>query len=342
MTLSPLPAPWDADYVASLLRQWQELPLAVCGHQRPDGDCIGSQVALTRFLRDRGLDAVALQTDAIPRTLRAFAGDTPFHENGHLPAEPRTAVTVDCADAARIGADLREAMPGTLLNIDHHRSNPGYGEHNLVDSRASATAEILAELFLACQYRPDPTTASALYLGIATDTGQFRYPSTTPRTFEICHWLCECGADPAGVATLLYERETPGKMRLLSRFLESLRLECDGQVCTSCLREEDYRATATSREDSEGFVDYARSLEGVRIGVYVEEKGGHLKGSLRCKDPFFQVDAVARLWNGGGHACAAGFNLENTSYDTFHPQLVATLAEHLASLGTPPADTVLA
>ena len=342
MTLSLLPSPWDADYLRSLLLQWQDLPLAVCGHKRPDGDCIGSQVALTRFLRDQGLDALALQTDRIPRTLRAFTGDTPFHEDGHLPPEARTAVTVDCADAARIGEDLRAAMPGTLLNIDHHRSNPGYGEHNLVDSRASATAEILAELFLACAYEPDPTTASALYLGIATDTGQFRYPSTTTRTFEICRWLCEHGADPAGVATLLYERETPGKMRLLSRFLDSLRLECGGWVCTSCLREEDYRATATSREDSEGFVDYARSLEGVRIGVYVEEKNGSLKGSLRCKDPFFQVDAVAHLWNGGGHACAAGFNLEGTTYDLFHPQLVQTLSEHLDSLGTPPADTVLA
>lgn len=342
MTLSPLPAPWDAGYFRSLLLQWQDLPLAVCGHKRPDGDCIGSQVALTRFLRDMGLDVVALQTDAIPRTLRAFTGDTPFFEKGSLPEERRTALTVDCADAARIGDDLRAAMPGTLLNIDHHRSNPGYGEHNLVDSRASATAEILAELFLACEHRPDPTTANALYLGIATDTGQFRYPSTTPRTFEICRWLCEYGADPAGVATLLYERETPGKMRLLSRYLDSLRLECDGQVCTSCLREEDYRTTGTSREESEGFVDYARSLAGVRIGVYVEEQGGALKGSLRCKDPFFQVDAVARLWNGGGHACAAGFNVEGTTYDEFHPRMVRTLAEHLASLGPPPADTVLA
>jgi len=319
-----------------LLSSWEGERIAVCGHLRPDGDCIGSQVAFTRFLRSNGIKAAAIRTDPIPRNLEDFVGDTPYIDEKDFDPTGWKAVTVDCADEIRIGKALRTKLPSTVFNVDHHISNPEYAEHNLVVPHACATAEILAELFLAIGHEPDQTSANALYVGIATDTGQFRFPSTSTRTFEICCHLCEFGADPAAVATRLYEQETMGRMQLLQSFLATLKLSLDGTVCTGCIREGEYERTGTSNEDSEGFVDYARSIEGVRIGVFLEENDGKIKGSLRSKDPVYRVDTIAQRFNGGGHACAAGFRIDST-IDQFYPELVKILEQHLHNTPVDPS-----
>ena len=326
LPLSPL---FHRENFRKILASWKGRKLAVCGHLRPDGDCIGSQVAFCRFLNDEGIEAVAIHADPIPKNLRDFIGNTPFIHADEFDAEGWEAVTVDCADEIRIGKKLREKLPGTLFNVDHHISNPDYAEHNLVVAHSSATAEILAELFLSLGYEPDATTANALYVGIATDTGQFRFPSTTTRTFEICCHLCEFGAVPAKVATILYEQESLGRMQLLQAFLATLRLQLGGMVCTGFIRDGEYERTGTTNEDSEGFVDYARSIEGVRIGVFLEEDKGRIKGSLRSKDPVYRVDNIARQFDGGGHACAAGFRVDDT-IDEFYPRLVRILETHLS------------
>lgn len=330
LPLSPL---FKRSSIEKMIASWKGLKLAVCGHLRPDGDCIGSQVALTRFLRDQGIAAVAVQSDPVPKNLVDFIGDTPFVAAADFDPEGYSAVTVDCADEARIGKSLREAFPSTLFNVDHHISNPEYAANNLVIPHACATAEILAELFMAFGYEMDETTAKALYVGIATDTGQFRFPSTTTRTFEICCHLCEYGANPAQVATTLYERESLGRMQLLQSFLATLKMELGGLVCTGCIHDGEYARTGTTKEDSEGFVDYARSIEGVEIGVFLEETDGKIKGSLRSKDPVHRVDTIAQQFDGGGHACAAGFRFDGT-ISQLYPQLVAILETHLKKTET--------
>tara|TARA_R100000027_G_scaffold8954_1_gene6447 strand:- start:1998 stop:3005 length:1008 start_codon:yes stop_codon:yes gene_type:complete len=330
LPLSPL---LQRENFQKLLESWKGKKLAVCGHLRPDGDCIGSQVAFCRFLLSKGIEAVAIKTDKIPRNIASFIGDTPYIDVEDFDPEGWDAVTVDCADAIRIGKPLREKLPETLFNVDHHISNPGYAASNLVMPHASATAEILSELFLALGHQPDAVTANALYVGIATDTGQFRFPSTSTRTFEICCHLCEFGADPAKVATELYEQESMGRMQLLQSFLATLKMSLDGTVCTGCILDGEYERTGTSNEDSEGFVDYARSIEGVRIGVFLEENKGQIKGSLRSKDPVYRVDTIAQQFDGGGHACAAGFRVEST-IDQFYPKLVQILEKHLQDTPT--------
>ncbi len=325
LPLSPL---FHRETFQKLLASWRSRKIAVCGHLRPDGDCIGSQVAFCRFLRSQGIKAKMIRTDPVPRNLESFVADTPWVDEKDFDPAGWEAVTVDCADASRIGKALRAKLPNTLFNVDHHISNPEYAEHNLVMPHSCATAEILAELFLAVGHEPDTTSANALYVGIATDTGQFRFPSTTTRTFEICCHLCEFGANPARVATLLYEQESLGRMQLLQSYLATLELCLNGTVCTGCIRDGEYERTGTSKEDSEGFVDYARSIEGVRIGVFLEENKGVIKGSLRSKDPVYRVDTIAQRFDGGGHACAAGFRVEST-IDEFRPTLVTILEEHL-------------
>lgn len=306
-------------------------PVAIVGHIRPDGDCIGSQVGLARALIHQGFDVACYNEHSVPRNCQSFVRDTPFFKASDGIERDRVAITVDCADRTRLGTLLDEAFPRIHLNIDHHISNTHYGEYNIVHGSASATGEILGGLILDLGYTIDAVTAQALYIGIATDTGQFRFSSTTRDTFEICCHLMEKGADPAAAARELYERESPEKMALLQHFLASLEFVCGGRACIGTITRETWEATGASKEDTEGLVDYARSIDGVEIGVLLEERDGRIKGSFRAKDPVHRVDRLARQFNGGGHACAAGFNPDG-NLSVFRPQLVGSLEQHFATM----------
>jgi phosphoesterase RecJ-like protein len=308
--------------------------VAVLGHMRPDGDCIGSMVALVRLLESRGARARGVNRDPVPANLRAFVGDTPLEEAAAFKPNGELAVSVDCADYKRVGQRLQSFFPEPVLNVDHHISNQAYAEENFVVPTASATAEILAGFFLDLGWEIDPVSAQALYVGIATDTGQFRFPSTTPATFEITRRLCEYGARPAEAAFELYERESFAKIKLLQHFLASLRLEFGGRVCVGLLRDGVYAECGASLEDSEGLVDYARSIDGVDIGVLIEDREGSVKASLRAKDPAYRVDLVAQEFQGGGHACAAGLNVEESSIDAVYPRLMDAVGRHLKQRST--------
>lgn len=297
-----------ADRFAALLQRLQGRRVVVIGHQRPDGDCIGSQVALARLLRAQGVPAVCVNADAVPRRLAYLVVDEPVYRPETLPPGDYDAVLVDCADLGRIGGKLGARFPQPVASIDHHLSNSHGAADNLVDSAAAATAEILTGLACDLALPIDPPTARALYAGIMTDTGQFRYQSTTPRVFELVGRLLACGAEPAEAGFHIYERESFGRMKLLQHFLASLRLECGGRVCVGVLPLGIFEQTGTTAEDTEGLVDYARAIDGVDVGVLLEERADATKGSLRAKDPIFRLDQVAAQFNGGGHACAAGLN----------------------------------
>ena len=215
-----------------------------------------------------------------------------------------------------------------LGNIDHHVSNTRYAEMNLIDDHSAATGEILAGLFLDAGLPVDSLSAQGLYVGIATDTGQFCYPSTSRRVFELSGRLLELGASPAGATGELYEKESFAKLELLGHFLESFRLECDGRVCVGILDEEAFRRSGATDEDTEGLVDYARSIEGVDVGVLIEDRPKGIKGSLRSKDPVVRVDRVAKQFSGGGHACAAGLNTTEP-FDVLYPRLITAIGELL-------------
>jgi len=316
----------------AFLRSLEGRRVVVISHSRPDGDCIGSEVALTRVLRALNIDAICANPDPVPRRIQFAVGDTPLVRFDNLPEGELTAIYVDCADQGRAGDKFKTRFPAPFANIDHHLSNIGFAQHNFIDAGSCATAEILAGLFIDHRLPIDAQAAQSLYAGIATDTGQFRFNSTSRRTFLIVAELMARGAQPAAAAAELYERETPGKLDLLQRFLASLRYECEGRVCIGTLPNGIYAATGTSPEDAEGLVDYARSIEGVEIGVLIEEQDGAIKGSLRSKDPLYRVDRVAAMFNGGGHACAAGLNLKNLSVADFRSRLVAALGEQIASV----------
>jgi bifunctional oligoribonuclease and PAP phosphatase NrnA len=320
---------------AGLLAQLKGRKVAVIGHARPDGDCIGSQVALARVLAAGGLDVICVNGDLVPRRLQFLTRGMSFLTTDGLLAQPddRVAIFVDCADHARAGERLKARFPAPAANIDHHLSNVGYAAVNLVDSASAATCEILAGMIFDHDLPVDAQTAQALYTGILTDTGQFRFNSTSRRCFELAGELVARGANPAEAGYELYERETAGKLQLLQRFLASLRLECGGRVCIGTLPDGIFAATGTSTEDTEGLVDYARSIEGVDVGVLIEERpDGAMKASLRAKDPAYRLDLIAAQFNGGGHACAAGLNFRGATLPEFRAKLIAALEKQIRAV----------
>lgn len=320
--------PEFAAQFAAFLEGLRGQRVVVIGHQRPDGDCIGSQVALTRALRSRGIDAIAVNPDPVPRRIKFLLGDTPFFERDKVAHDGRIAVFTDCADHARAGDKIRELYPQAFASFDHHLSNGGFATHNFIDTKTAATAELLTGLFLDAGITIDATSAQALYTGIMTDTGQFRFASTSKRVFTLAGELLVRGADPAQAGQELYERESLGKLNLLSHFIGSLRLECDGRVCIGVLPHGIFEKVGATVEDTEGLVDYARSLDGVAIGALIEERPGVIKASLRAQNNIYRVDSIASQFNGGGHASAAGLNCRDT-LESFYPKLVAAFARRL-------------
>jgi phosphoesterase RecJ-like protein len=282
-------------------------------------------------LAAQGADAVCVNADPVPRRLAYIARGTTFirtDEAEKLPADT-AAIFVDCADHARAGERLKARFPLPDGSIDHHLSNGGFAAVNLIDSGSAASCEILAGLFLDAGLPIDACSATALFAGILTDTGQFRYNSTSQRSFDLAGELVARGASPAEAGYELYERESVGKLKMLQQFLASLAMECGGRVCIGVLPYGVFAATGTTAEDTEGLVDFARCVDGVDIGVLIEERADGVKASLRAKDPLCRLDLAAGHFGGGGHACAAGLNVKKPLAQ-FRAELLEVLAQRLA------------
>lgn len=308
--------------------------VAILGHVRPDGDCVGAQVGLCRALNKMGIEAIAVNAHSIPRSLQSFIEDTPFHHTGTgYDLTNHELILVDCADHQRIGDDYVSMGSKPLLNIDHHISNTLYATHNIVIHTAAATCEIIAGMLFDNNLEMDPVMAQALYVGIATDTGQFLFPSTNEIVFEIAAQLVRQGANPGIAGEHLYQKEQFPKLHLLQRFLTTITLELQGRVCVGALSNKDYEEVGVTREVSEGFVDFTRSIEGVDLGVFFEYTGtGDIKASLRAKDAKYRVDLLAAHYAGGGHACAAGFSLSNTPYEAFYKTFLSDVEKHFQQM----------
>jgi phosphoesterase RecJ-like protein len=296
---------------------------------RPDGDCIGSQVALCRILLAAGIDALCVNRDRVPPNMVSYTQGVTFLTGDQYVPDGRVAVAVDCADASRIGPDLLDKFGGKLWgNIDHHASNPGYAQHNIVVKTAAATCHVLAYGAIRQNLGCDAATAKALHLGIVTDTGRFSYASATAEVFALAAELIERGANPAETNFLVFEHESRGKLELTKRFLNTIQFHEDGKICSGELTQADYAATGTTKEDKEGLVEFPRSVEGVEIAVLMEEGRDGVRGSLRGRDPRLRLDLLAGKLNGGGHVLAAGFNMLGCTLAKDRARILGIVADH--------------
>ena len=281
---------------------------AVLGHVRPDGDALGSQLALGLSLKQLGKDVRIWNEEGM---LEKYT----FLPNANLltkpPAEPEdvdVAIALDTAIQNRLGNSLPAVRSAKIwINIDHHPSNPGYGDLVYIDPKSPATGQILFELIKSEKLPIDTAIAENLYVAISTDTGSFQYPNTTARTLEIAAELVRAGVDVGRVSQLTYENYPRRRVELLRDLLGTMRFDANDRVASFSLSLATAKKLGVLPEDNEGLIDHLRAIRGVIVAVFFEELAdGKVRVSMRSKNEKVNVCAICEKFAGGGHVLAAG------------------------------------
>jgi phosphoesterase RecJ-like protein len=320
----------DIERVAAELRDRDRFLLTA--HEGPDGDALGSLLGLHKVLTGLGKDSVmfmAAKEFPLPIEYRFLPLEEVFHE---APADmaDRTVVFLDCGNLDRMPVEWLTAGGNDVINIDHHHDNTRFGDVNLVEVEASCTAEIVYDLALLLGVTITPEIASALYVGLITDTGKFMYENTNAHTHRVAADLIDAGVDVDDTYRRLYEHVPIEKLRLVSRALEKISSHVDGKLAISYITMADYEATGAGEEMTEGLIDNLRSIDGVKVAAVIRDLGDRgrsaRKVSLRSSAGDVDVSAIARVNGGGGHKRAAGF-----STDLEFEQLVEFLAGEVSA-----------
>ena len=275
-------------------------------HENPEGDAIGSELALALALRKMGKTVTVLNADPVPGNLAFLPGaDSVVREEDGSRYD--VAVVVDCGSSERTGRVQAElCKPPVLVNIDHHRTNGGCGEYCLVDPDAAATGMLVYRILDALGVEIGYDVAVNIYVAILTDTGSFHYSNSSPEAFHIAGEMIRRGIDPWAVAEQVYETQSADRLRLLGRVLGSLEIAAGGKVASIATTKKDLGDFSAGKDSLEGFINYPRSILGVEVAVaFREESEEEFRVSFRSKGRV-DVSAVALAFGGGGHRNAAG------------------------------------
>jgi phosphoesterase RecJ-like protein len=304
--------------VAQFLRTL-EGGVAVTTHVGADGDAIGASAALVRLMRALGTEAIFCHAEEVPNYLRWLLPDGAYSE---LPPD-HDLLVVDTSRSDRTGVPIPEA--GARLNLDHHEDNPLYAEFNLVDPSAAASAEIVADLCAELDIPLDKKAAEALYAGIRTDTGDFRFRNISPRAHELVADLLRAGVVPAEVHERINRRGTIEQLNIVGVSLANARRY--GEALVSTVDNDDYARTRATELDSKEAIDQLRSVAGVDVVAHLREVPEGTKGSLRSET--VDVGEIARRFGGGGHKLAAGYTRHGMQPHEAKEELLDILAERV-------------
>jgi bifunctional oligoribonuclease and PAP phosphatase NrnA len=280
----------------------------ILSHVRPDGDALGSQLALALSLEQLGKDIRVWNEDGMLEKYSFLARAQLLTKPPSGAADVDVAVALDTAIQNRLGTAFQAIrMAKIWINIDHHPSNPGYGDLVYVDPAAPATGQILFELIRSERLPFDRAIAENLYVAISTDTGSFQYPNTTARTFEIAAELVRAGVDVGRISQQVYENYPRRRVELLRELLRTMRFEGGGRVASFSLSLKTAAELGVLPEDNEGLIDHLRAIRGVIVAVFFEElPDGKVRVSMRSKSEKTDVCAICQKFGGGGHTLAAG------------------------------------
>lgn len=321
--------------IAAAVRDPGHRRFVVVSHLRPDGDALGSQIAFALCLLELGKEVAVWNEDGMLDKLR-------FLPRSDLvlrpPAEPEdfdVLVALDTATHQRLGTPL-SAIRGTplTLNLDHHISNPRYGDLAYVDAVSPATGQVLYEFFADQKLPITRDMATNLFAAISTDTGSFQYPSTTARTYEIAAALIRHGVPFAELSQHLYGSYPRRRLDLLQALLHTLKLSSGDRVASFALTRETARVLGVGPEDNEGLIDYIRAVDTVQVAVFFEEMEtpvGLVRVSMRSKTPAADVSAICGRFGGGGHVLAAGARVRGTLAEV-EARVLATIDEVLTGV----------
>ncbi|MEW6670405.1 MAG: DHH family phosphoesterase [Thermodesulfobacteriota bacterium] len=290
----------------------------LASHENPDGDAIGSLLALGLALDSLKKKTTLYNPSPIPAVYRFLPSVKRVVKHLRKGDHFDAVVILDCGDIERIGqgAAVIGNVP-VIINVDHHITNSGFGTHQLIDTQACATAEIVYRLITALNAPISRDIADSIYTGILTDTGSFRFSNTNHAAFAICEEMIACGADPYQIAQHVYGKYSLGRIKLLNLALDSIEISRNGRLSLMTVTKEMLTETGTQPEDADGLINYARRIEAVAVAVLIQERMNH-KGSLGKNqfhvslrsDGTVDVARIAASFGGGGHASASGFSIQ--------------------------------
>ena len=298
--------------IGGVLRAQQRF--AILSHVRPDGDALGSQLALALSLEQLGKEVTVWNEDGLLEKYDFLPGGERLTRPPQQPQDFDVAIALDTATQSRLGTageSVRSAK--TWINIDHHPSNPGYGDLVYIDPASPATGEILFELIRSEKLPLNSAIAENLFVAISTDTGSFQYSNTTARTFEIGAELVRSGVAVGRVSQLLFENYPRRRTELLRELLGTMRFEAAGKIASFSLSLKGAADLAVEPEDNEGLIDHLRAIRGVIVAVFFEELAdGKVRVSMRSKSEDVDVSVICQKFGGGGHKLAAGTRVRGT------------------------------
>ena len=287
---------------------------AVLSHVRPDGDALGSTLALALSLKGLGKEVRAWNEEGMLEKYNFLAQAELLTQPPSEPENFDVVVALDTAVQNRLGTTTSAVRHAKLwINIDHHPSNPRYGDLVYIDPIAPATGQILFEFLTNQNFPITPEIAENLYAAISTDTGSFQYPNTTVRTFEIAAELVRCGVEVGRISQLLYENFPRRRIELLRELLGTMQFGCDRKLAWFSLSKAAALALGVIPEDNEGLIDHLRATRGVIVAIFFEELiDGKVRVSMRSKNEVVDVCAICTQFGGGGHVLAAGARVRGT------------------------------
>ena len=300
------------EQIAQVLRDHQRF--AVLSHVRPDGDALGSQLAVGLSLQKLGKEVRIWNEEGMLDKYRFLPRAELLTKPPAQPEDVDVAIALDTAIQNRLGTTVAAIKSAKLwVNIDHHPSNPGYGDIVCIDPKSPATGQILFELMNDQKLPIDSAIATNLYVAISTDTGSFQYPNTTARTLDIAAELVRHGVDVGKVSQLTYENYPRRRIELLRELLGTMRFDANDRVASFSLSLATAKKLGVLPEDNEGLIDHLRAIRGVIVAAFFEELAdGKVRVSMRSKSEKVNVCAICEKFGGGGHVLAAGARVKGT------------------------------
>lgn len=297
----------------------------VCGHVRPDGDCIGSLLSFYHLLRNMGKHVRLYNAGPIQPYFRLFPGVDKIEHEFDKCYQCDVCIFVDCGTQERVVEDVHPC--GILVNIDHHKSNGEFGDVNYIDPEATAVGEQIYHIVTAMQEPITPEIATAIYLSILSDTGGFRFSNTDNITFAVASEMVRCGAIPSNIAEILFENRSPESIRIMALVLGNLHYECGGRLVWSEILQETYRKYGKDNEP-ESLVGVMRAISGVEASILFHEiKEGGMRAGLRSRGAI-DVSRIAAQMGGGGHTNASGCYVKG-DYLTLKNRLLSLAIEFM-------------
>jgi phosphoesterase RecJ-like protein len=276
----------------------------VVSHSRPDGDAVGSSLAMAYALRQLGKDVRVVSRDVPPQPMLVFPGVPDIQVTSRVDDPGDAVIVMECGDLKRTGVDGLDA--GFVINIDHHPGNTAYGAINWFDLSAAACGEMVFDLVGALGVPLTFEIATHVYIAILTDTGSFHYSNITPRTFEICRQCMEAGVNPPAVARSIYDSNHLGRLKLFGAVLNGMELDASARVATLCVTQQLARESGGTYEDTDGLINMPLTVKEILAVAFFKEQGpGDWRVSMRSKGDI-DVNAVAKEFGGGGHKNASG------------------------------------